>query len=257
MSTHSQAIQDQFGPQAQAYLASAVHAAGADLQRAREIVSAAIPPKVQALDVGCGAGHLSFALAPALSEVIAFDPSAAMLDAVKAGAAERGLQNIATQQGSAEALPFADASFCVAATRYSTHHWLQLEAALQEMRRVVRPGGHVLVIDVEGDPEPLVDTHFQTMELLRDRSHIRNRTPAEWRALLQGADLELLAYEQWPLRLEFASWVARLRTPEQNVAMIRRLQTEAPREVQEGLRIEADGSFTAHTGLYWARVPRQ
>jgi ubiquinone/menaquinone biosynthesis C-methylase UbiE len=257
MSTHSQAIQDQFDPQARAYLSSTVHSAGADLQRAREIVTAAIPPKGAALDIGCGAGHLAFALAPNLSRVVALDPSPGMLDAVTAGAAERGLGNIETQQGSADALPFADASFCMAATRYSTHHWLRLEASLFEMHRVVRPGGYVLVIDVEGHPEPIVDTHFQAMELLRDRSHVRNRSPQEWRALLQGAGLELLHYEQWPLRLEFASWVARLRTPAPNVEMIRSLQADAPREVQEALAIEADGSFTAHTGLYWAQVPRK
>jgi hypothetical protein len=42
-----------------------------------------------------------------------------------------------------------------------------------------------------------------------------------------------------------------MRTPEQRVAMIRTMQSEAPREVQDALSIQADGSFTARTGLWW------
>jgi hypothetical protein len=45
-----------------------------------------------------------------------------------------------------------------------------------------------------------------------------------------------------------------MRTPEPLVAAIRMLQAAAPTEVQGALNIEADGSFTARTGLFWARA---
>lgn len=254
MSSHQQTVHDQFDPQATAYLRSAVHAHGPDLLRARQLVEAALPRTGRALDVGCGAGHLSFALAPVLERIVALDASESMLATVREAALAAGHKAVETRRAEAEALPFAKASFCLVASRYSAHHWTRLETALAEMRRVVRPGGYALIVDIEAPADALADTHLQAMELLRDRSHVRNRSHREWQALLAGNGFELLEHARWPTRLDFAAWVARMRTPAQNVAMIRQMQTEAPAEVREALALEGDGSFTMQTGLWWARA---
>jgi ubiquinone/menaquinone biosynthesis C-methylase UbiE len=251
MRSHEQAVQTQFDPRAEAYLRSAVHAAGPDLQHARTLLGPCSGDLPRALDVGCGAGHLAFAIAAHVGHVVALDPSANMLTAVTRGAAERGLGQIEARAGRAESLPFAEASFALVCTRYSAHHWTHLPAAVQEMSRVLKRGGHALVIDAVAPEDPLVDTHFQAMELLRDPSHVRDRSVHEWRELFACTGLTELEYRQWPVRIEFASWVARMRTPETSVAAIRALQSGAPREVHEALGLEADGSFVLQTGLFW------
>lgn len=249
---HRDTVHSQFDPQANAYLQSAVHAAGPDLVRAREIVGHAVSAtSATLLDVGCGAGHLSFALAPAVHAVTAVDPSPGMLATVAQAAADRGLDNVATRQASAEQLPFDDGTFDIVSTRYSAHHWLDLPRALKEMRRVAKPAGHVLIIDLEGDENALVDTHLQAIELLRDLSHIRDRSPSEWGRLLADAGFAGVEYESWPTRLVFQPWVTRMRTAPERVAMIRAIQQECPQEVRAALSIEEDGSFTARTGLWW------
>ncbi len=253
MRTHDQAIQDQFDSRSQAYLHSEVHAQGPDLVHARQLLVQRVPAHGAAVDVGCGAGHLSFALAASLGTVVAVDPSPRMLATVAEAAAERGLAQISTCQGGAESLPFPDSTFGLAATRFSAHHWRSLEAGLREMRRVLAPAGQILVIDVLGHEDPLVDTHLQAVELLRDPSHVRNRSASEWRALLQAGGFVDVERVEWPLRLEFASWVERMRTPRTRVEVIRELQSSAAREVQEALGLEADGAFTVRTGLFWAR----
>ncbi|HEV2441943.1 MAG TPA: methyltransferase domain-containing protein [Steroidobacteraceae bacterium] len=253
MRTHEQTVQNQFDPRAQAYLTSAVHSAGPDLERARVLVSEAVPSDARALDIGCGAGHLSFALARHVARMVAFDPSPSMLAAVSQAATAKGLAGIETRQGNAESLPFDDGSFHLVCTRYSTHHWTRLEEAMREMARVLTPGAHALVIDTLGHADPLVDTFMQSIELLRDASHVRNRSRSEWRPLLQSVGLLELECAEWATRLDFASWVERMRTPADRVAVIRSLQEGAPREVREALAIEADGSFTIRTGLFWLR----
>ncbi|HTY92344.1 MAG TPA: methyltransferase domain-containing protein [Steroidobacteraceae bacterium] len=253
MRTHAEAVQEQFDPQARAYLTSAVHAAGPDLQSARERAARVLRAGARVLDVGCGAGHLSFALAPLAAGIVALDPSPGMLATVREAAAARGLPQIETCAGSSNALPFAAATFDLVATRYSAHHWGDLPGALQEMRRVVKPEGHVLIIDLLGDADALVDTHLQCIELLRDASHVRDRSIAEWHALLRRGGFGDIEHNLWNTRLQFAPWVARMRTPQALVTAIRLLQTGAPAEVQRALHIEADGSFTAQTGLFWAR----
>ena len=157
MRTHDEAVHDQFDPQARAYLASVVHASGPDLEHARELVTREVSPAGAALDVGCGAGHLSFALAPVLERVVALDPSCGMLGIVAEAALHRGLRRIETREGGAESLPFEDATFDVVATRFSAHHWRFLEAGLTEMYRVLKARGHLLVIDCLGHEDPLVE----------------------------------------------------------------------------------------------------
>lgn len=252
MRTHEQTVQHQFDPRAQAYLHSAVHSSGPDLDYARTLARAAVSGTDQALDIGCGAGHLAFALAPYVGRIVALDPSPAMLETVARRAAERGVPRIEVHQGTATSLPFADGSFFLVCTRYSAHHWTRLEPALQQMCRVLSPGGHALIIDTLGAEDALTDTYLQSMELLRDVSHVRNRSISQWRELLRSNGLIEKEYRQWPTRLEFRSWVARMHTPADAVAVIRALQEAAPREVREALAVEADGSFTIHTGLFWA-----
>ena len=250
--SHATHVVDQFGAQAAAYVASAVHAAGADLDRIGALVRAM--PGARVLDLGCGGGHVAFAAAGAGAAVTAYDLSAEMLAAVVAEAGRRGLERIETRQGAAEALPFADAAFDVVATRYSAHHWRDVPAALGEMRRVLRPDGRLVVCDIVAPEDPLLDTHLQAVELLRDPSHVRDFRVSEWRAMLAAAGfIPGAALESRP-RMEFSSWIARMRTPAVNVAAIRALQASAPAEVRAHFCIEADGSFLLDSTLIEARA---
>jgi len=236
MSDLKSAVVEQFGPMAEAYRTSAVHASGADLQRLVEL--AAPQPHERALDAGCGAGHTAAALAPRVAQVTALDLSAAMLDAAHHLAAERGLANVTFRQGDVEQIPFADGSFDLAVSRYSAHHWPNPARALAELRRVLAPGGRFVLGDIVGFDAPLVDTHLQAIELLRDASHVRDQSVVQWVAMLEAAGFAVRHVEPFDCRLEFAPWVQRIATPPHKVAMLQLLFAEAPVEVREALRME-------------------
>jgi ubiquinone/menaquinone biosynthesis C-methylase UbiE len=238
---HHDQVADAFGSTAAAYLTSAVHATGADLQElAREV---AAKSDALVLDLGCGAGHVSFAVALHALRVVAYDIAEPMLATVAAAAKERGLSNIDTKQGPAERLPFADASFDFVLSRMSAHHWHDVPAALAEVRRVLKPQGRVLFVDIAGADHPLLDTHIQAVELLRDGSHIRDYRADEWLALIQQAGFKAQVRSRWRLPLQFDTWVARMRTPPERVTAIRSLWTNAPDEVREYFAVQDDGSF--------------
>ncbi|HAF52705.1 MAG TPA: SAM-dependent methyltransferase, partial [Leclercia adecarboxylata] len=84
--SHHDNVEKQFGSQAKAYLTSAVHASGRDLQRLAERL--ADFPDASVLDLGCGAGHASFVAAQQVSHVTAYDLSSQMLEVVSADASE-------------------------------------------------------------------------------------------------------------------------------------------------------------------------
>jgi len=249
--SHDAAIDRQFSPQAAAYLTSAVHAQGEDLQQLASIASE--HPTARVLDLGCGGGHVSFIVAPLVQHVIAYDLSQAMLDVVSAEAGRRELHNLETCQGKAEHLPFEDEQFDLVLCRYSTHHWQDPGQALREARRVLKPGGIAAFADVVSPGEALRDTWLQMLETLRDTSHVRNYSIAEWCTFLTQAGFTLQSTTLRRLPLEFSSWVTRMRTPEPLVTALRALHAVAPDVVREHFDIQKDGSFTSDTATLVVR----
>ena len=247
---HTDVVQRQFDEQASAYLSSAVHAQGSEFGLLQDALAGRGHARV--LDLGCGAGHVSFHVAPLVAEVVAYDLSQAMLDVVASAAAERGLANITTERGAAERLPFADASFDFVFSRYSAHHWSDLGLALREVRRVLKPGGVAAFIDVMSPGSPLLDTYLQTVEVLRDTSHVRDYDAGQWLRQVSDAGLHVRSTSRQRLRLEYSSWVARMRTPEALCIAIRQLQQAMGQEVRDYFEIEADGSFSTDVLVLWA-----
>src|ERR1700678_3849077 len=129
MTSHASKVGKQFGTVAEAYLSSTVHSQGADLEAITSKLRGQSGARV--LDLGCGAGHLSFAAAPHVGAVVAYDLSAEMINIVSNEARRRDLRNISTREGHAENLPFEDASFDWVCTRYSAHHWTDVRTALR------------------------------------------------------------------------------------------------------------------------------
>ena len=238
----------QFGEVAEHYRTSRVHAAGKDLEQLVHLAS--LRGKEIVLDAGCGAGHTALALAPFAHHVIAVDLSEAMLAQGKILAQARGLANLTFAQEDVEALPYPSATFDLAVSRYSAHHWPHPRQALRELYRVLRPGGRLLLGDIVSYDDFVTDTHLQAIELLRDPSHVRDHTVAQWLTMLTETGFAAQVRYTWPLRLEFTAWTQRMATPPDAVAMLRKLLAHAPTEVRTQLQIEPDGSFTLQGALF-------
>jgi ubiquinone/menaquinone biosynthesis C-methylase UbiE len=251
--THEALVSRQFGSRAAAYLESAVHAQGADLQALAAL--AGERPHARVLDLGCGAGHVSFAAAKFAGEVVAYDLSSEMLEVVARAAAERGCANIVTQQGAVERLPFDNDGFDCVLSRYSAHHWGDFDAGLREVHRVLRPGGIAGFVDAVSPGAPLFDTWLQAIELLRDPTHVRNYTRPEWEAAMVRAGLKPVAIAAHPVRLAFAALVERMHTPKLQVDAIRALHAAMPESVARYFALGADGSFHLDVALFQATKP--
>lgn len=250
--SHERLVDAQFGPRAQAYVRSAVHAEGADLDELEAIAARLRPDR--ALDLGCGGGHVAYRLARHAREVTACDLSAAMLAAVRETASARGFANVATELAAAERLPFPDAAFDLVASRFSAHHWRDLDRGLSEARRVARPGAVAVLVDAVSPGAPMLDTHLQAVELLRDPSHVRDYSVAEWAAAAVRAGFEVDAIVRRRIRIDFPSWTERMRTPPAQAQAIAALQGAASQEVRAYYAVEDDGSFQLDVMTLTARA---
>ncbi len=114
----------------------------------------ALTPSGQAADLGCGPGHLAIELAQAAPglEVTGVDLSDEMLAQARGYAQLAGLgERVAFKRGDAARIPFADASLDLVVSTLSLHHWSDPAAVLDEIARVLRPGGSFLVFDLRRD----------------------------------------------------------------------------------------------------------
>ena len=237
-------VRSQFGAAARAYTTSLGHS---DPTLLRRVVELAQPrPSDRALDIATGAGHTALALAAHVAEVVAFDLTEQMLNETARNAAARGLKNVVTRQGAAERLPFPDSSFDIVAVRQAPHHFADVRQAVREMARVAKRAGRVVIIDSRAPEDDELDRAFNHIEKLRDPSHVRNWRPSEWRTMIQGAGLRILAehldfYTENGHTMDFDAWTQRMKTPAAAVEELRRLFRTATPALVEALRIQIAG----------------
>jgi ArsR family transcriptional regulator len=115
-----------------------------------------LAPRQVIADLGIGSGELTLLLASTAERVIAVDFSDRMLQVVAAKAERAGLKNIDFRLGEIEQLPIDPEVVDVAVLSQVLHHAAKPERALAEARRVLKPGGRVLVLDLRKHHESWV-----------------------------------------------------------------------------------------------------
>lgn len=207
------------------------------------------------LDVATGTGFTAMAFAPLVSEVVGVDVSEGMLAKARLQVQEAGLSNVRFEHGAAESLPFPDASFDLVTCRVAPHHFLSVPKFLAEVRRVLKPGGRFLLADTSVPDTPREAGVWQNrVELLRDPSHMRNYSPSEWRAFVEGAGLKLreinTAQEQNPIMLR--AWMEKGGCQGDGAAEVVREFASASAQARQAFHIEPQPDGDVH--FQWLRV---
>jgi ubiquinone/menaquinone biosynthesis C-methylase UbiE len=128
-----------------------VAASGAFLAIRDRIVELAEPrPDDLVVDLGAGTGLLALALAPYVQELVAVDISEQMLERLEDAAATDGIHNVEPLVADLRRLPLEDESATLVVSNYAFHHLDDpgKELALAEARRILRPGGRLLICDM-------------------------------------------------------------------------------------------------------------
>lgn len=108
---------------------------------------ARVDPSSTVVDVGTGTGFVASGLASRSSHVIGIDQSTAMLDVARENLRELAVDNVRLVDGAFDQLPLADGSVDASVANMVLHHAPEPVAMLEEMTRVVRPGGWVAITD--------------------------------------------------------------------------------------------------------------
>lgn len=217
-------VRAQFGKTAAAYVASATHASGEDLER---LVAVAAPRSGErALDLGCGVGHTLRRIAPLVAVAVGADATLEMLRAGRESVVSA--PNAGFVQSDATALPFGDATFELVTCRLAAHHFGDAPSAFREVARVLRPGGRFVLVDNYAPDDLALDAFINELETLRDASHVRSQTIAGWLALLDGAGLRATVESALlTTKLTTDAWLERSQTPPDRASEVRRRLRDA------------------------------
>jgi len=159
------------------------------------------------LDVACGPGILSAAIAKSAREVVAFDLTPQMLKKAAQRCVEAGLGNVAFREGNATDLPFANHTFDAAVTRLSVHHFDRPSRVIEQIFRVLRPGGRFVLADVISSEVPAESELQNAIEILRDPSHVRMLPGSELTSLVMQAGFTIESRTTWDKPREFEEWM--------------------------------------------------
>lgn len=173
------------------------------------------------LDVACGSGIVSCEFARIVSSVIGIDLTPAMIDQSKLLQQEKKLDNIAWEIGDVSKLPFGNDLFSLVVTRYSLHHMIEPQKIVEEMKRVCKPGGRVIIIDVTPEDDKVVE--YNNVEKLRDPSHVKALTISELKNMMKMVNLSNLKFEYHELEINLDEILQSSFPDPKNVSKIKQL----------------------------------
>ena len=244
------AAQEQFAKQSHRYGRGHILEHIEDVEAAIAIIP--LSRRAEVLDVATGGGHTGLYLASLGHEVTLADIAQPMLERAAKVAAERGL-TIQTRQHAAEQFPYPDAQFDLVTCRVAAHHFSSPENFVHESARVLKPGGHFLLIDgtVEDD-QVEAEEWAHKVEKLRDPSHNRLVTPRTWSRLCESAGLRVQKVELTPFKQPDLNWYfdAAATSPE-NRAKVLKLIEHVPESARKLFRL---GTEDEKIVWWWQRL---
>ena len=253
---HDNRVRDEFTRQAETFSVSSAITDAALTQRFIDALGEAASGSV--LDVACGPGILSAAIAKSAREVVAFDLTPEMLKKAAQRCATAAVTNVSFREGNATELPFPDGAFDAVVTRLSVHHFDRPQRVMSEICRVLRRGGRFVMADVISSEVPAESELQNAIEILRDPSHVRMLPGSELTSLVQEAGFAIEALAAWDKPREFEEWMGIVNDPSRVPPLRTMLRALATAGASAGIGLALEGDkirFFHRWNLIAARKP--
>ena len=229
---------EHFGKAADGYIHDRGFATGPDLEEAVRLLKPTLEDVV--LDVATGGGHTALFFSPLVRNVVASDLTMQMLKKAQEHISEEGgVDNVTFREADAEDLPFPSGSFTILTCRVAPHHFPDIPRSLQEFHRVLRRRvGRMVIIDTLLPEDPEIANFYQTMEKMRDPTHIQAYTENQWRQMIEAAGFEMQKSAIFPKTHDFKTWAKRAGLTGEKFNQLNQFFIDASDKIHEHFQIE-------------------
>lgn len=238
-------VREQFSRAAASYVRSPGLSQTTDLAEAARMLQPTADDIL--LDVACGGGHSALYFAPQVRSVVASDLAMQMLKKAQEFISEEGgIENVTFREADAEDLPFPAGAFTLLICRVASHHFPDVPRALAEFHRVLRRGGRMVIIDNMLADEPHIAEFQHRYESMRDPTHVRSYTRAEWEQMIEDAGFVLHEVSLQKKHHDFQEWAQRTGLHREGVQQLNKLFIEAGDEIQGYFQVETFAGEVEH-----------
>lgn len=161
----------------------------------------------KALDIATGPGFTAIAVASISNEVVALDPTPAMLVEARKNSMESEYgERISFVEGYADNTGLQTGTFDLVTCRRAAHHFPDKPAFLKEVKRLLKPEGIFAIVDMaspDNDTEGMLD-HLET---LRDHSHVHAASLKEWTEMIASAGFKIIRSHEELDERTFEDWL--------------------------------------------------
>jgi ubiquinone/menaquinone biosynthesis C-methylase UbiE len=199
------------------------------------------------LDAATGPGFVALLFAERARYVVGVDLTRALLQKAKALQRERRLCNAAFVEGEVGAIPVRSEMFDVVTCHKAFHHFPEPERALAEMRRVLRPGGRLVLGDTLSSEDPEKSVLHNRLERMRDPSHVKMYPLSELAALIERAGFQIDDVAQFHDERDFDTWMATITPSPEVIEEIREIMLESIPEDRTGQRLRVEDGRLYYT----------
>lgn len=163
-------------------------------------------------EAAAGTAACGRAIAPFVNSVTCLDATESMLEVGKEKAEKENLSNISFKEGVVEDIPFPDETFDIVISRLGFHHFMDIERPFQEMNRVLKKAGKLVIIDMEAAPEEIREVQ-DSIEILRDSSHVKNISNEEFVEMYKNNNFNIIKNETTEIEVSLEAWMELTNTP--------------------------------------------
>jgi len=249
-------VQQQFGPNAEKYVQSKVHASGHSLARMVELADP--QSHWMTLDVAPGGGHSAIAIARYAAAVMAVDITHGMLVAARAHSIGQGLDNLVWVQGDGGMLPMREETFDLVTCRVALHHFPNQAGAIADWVRVLKPGGRLVLVDNIGPDDPEANEYVNMFETIRDPSHGWVYPLQALMDIVQGTGLIVEQSERLTKPMAFFPWMERMQVSPADQQRLSGMLWDCSGPARSFLSPQGVGdetTFNLHEGIIRASKP--
>tara|TARA_Y100000588_G_scaffold387148_1_gene484290 strand:- start:419 stop:1201 length:783 start_codon:yes stop_codon:yes gene_type:complete len=199
-------VQEIYNEDSKFYVTSSFHSASSSLTRCVEILN---PSKGILLDIATGGGHVAIKMSEHCDLIIASDLTRGMLESTREHATNKKIQNMYFLRTDSESISISDSSLDYVSVRIASHHFSKISSFVEEVFRVLKPGGKFIFVDNICPEEETEAELYNTFERKRDPSHNICLSMPKLNKIFLNSGFKILHTEKIKKKMDFPEWVDR------------------------------------------------